>query len=184
MSQNNIIIDRTFLNPDANRHNNYLRSSASPQTANTIITLKNSRENYTSIDDYRGVYGRHAPHHQRHYNSSNLRSFLNGPRESCEDSVCNSCDTKSGADIYKACKMNCINNNADAIKNCCMNSCPTISSLNTQCAQACNTPLVYGGGNPSIPGPLNPPQPTPTTQTSPSAPAPTPASSSPSCSIL
>jgi hypothetical protein len=77
-----------------------------------------------------------------------MESFgLRGPREACEDTVCEKpCDeyrrTRNWTN-YKNCKINCLNNpdNHDAIQNCCYQGC----GQNKECLEACNTKLVYGG---------------------------------------
>lgn len=77
-----------------------------------------------------------------HLLKSSTITSLNGPREGCEDSVCQMCTNK---DNYGQCKKKCIQDNADAIRTCCLQSCPSDSSvIGNECIDACNTALVYG----------------------------------------
>lgn len=60
-----------------------------------------------------------------------------GPREGCEDVYCSF--KECGYD--KQCMKDCIQENANHIKDCCLNQCPTD---NNECIQACQKRNVVG----------------------------------------
>jgi len=68
--------------------------------------------------------------------------FSEGPREACEDTVCNAicAGSRTSVSAYKSCKQQCFKDKKTEIVSCCQNFCQ-----NSACVDACEEPLVYGG---------------------------------------
>ncbi len=74
---------------------------------------------------------------------------LSGVREMCEDSVC-PCDAYAhDQKAFQLCKQTCFTSNTKAITDCCTGQCPPNA---TDCVNACNNPLQYSTGDPSLSG--------------------------------